>query len=167
MRLEFLVPTRGLFGYRNEFLTDTQRRGHHEPRRLTATRPSRARSRAALTGSLVAFETGEAAAYGLGGVQDRGSMFIGPGVAGLRRYDGAASATRNEDMTVNVCKKKQLTNMRAAGSDAAMRLVPPTVLSASSSAWNTSPTTSCWRSRRRACACASASLTTQQECARS
>ena len=65
MRLEFLVPTRGLFGYRNEFLTDTQRRRHHEPPRSTATHPSRVRSPAALTGSLVAFETGEAAAYGL------------------------------------------------------------------------------------------------------
>ena len=81
-----------------------------------------------LTGSLVAFETGETTAYGIGGVQDRGSMFIGPGVevyAGLI----VGQCNRNEDMAVNVCKKKQLTNMRAAGSDAAIRLVPPVVLS--------------------------------------
>ena len=81
-----------------------------------------------LTGSLVAFETGETTAYGIGGVQDRGSMFIGPGV---EVYAGmiVGQCNRNEDMAVNVCKKKQLTNMRAAGSDAAIRLVPPTVLS--------------------------------------
>ena len=81
-----------------------------------------------LTGSLVAFETGETTAYGIGGVQDRGSMFIGPGV---EVYAGmiVGQCNRNEDMAVNVCKKKQLTNMRAAGSDAAIRLVPPVVLS--------------------------------------
>ena len=81
-----------------------------------------------LVGSLVAFEAGDTTAYGLGGVQDRGSFFIGPGV---EVYAGmiVGVCNRNEDMTVNVCKKKQLTNMRAAGSDAAIRLAPPTVLS--------------------------------------
>ena len=73
-------------------------------------------------------ETQLQTAYGIGGVQDRGSMFIGPGV---EVYAGmiVGQCNRNEDMAVNVCKKKQLTNMRAAGSDAAIRLVPPTVLS--------------------------------------
>ncbi len=127
MRLEFLVPTRGLFGYRNEFLTDTRGEGimastleHYAPVKGEISRR--------LTGSLVAFETGDSTAYGLGGVQDRGSMFIGPGV---EVYAGmvVGQCNRNEDMTVNVCKKKQLTNMRAAGSDAAIRLTPPTVLS--------------------------------------
>ena len=81
-----------------------------------------------LTGSLVAFETGETTAYGIGGVQDRGSMFIGPGV---EVYAGmiVGQCNRNEDMSVNVCKRKQLTNMRASGSDEALRLVPPRNLS--------------------------------------
>ena len=127
MRLEFLVPTRGLFGYRNEFLTDTRGEGimasvldSYEP--VKGAIPRRA------TGSLVAFETGEACAYGLGGVQDRGTMFIGPGV---EVYAGmiVGICNRDEDMSVNVCKKKQLTNMRAAGSDDAIRLAPPKVLS--------------------------------------
>ena len=77
-----------------------------------------------LTGSLVAFETGEAVAYGLAAAQERGSLFITPGTpvyAGM--VIGVCS--RNEDMTVNVCKRKQLTNMRAAGSDEATRLTPP------------------------------------------
>ena len=81
-----------------------------------------------LTGSLVAFETGESTAYGIGGVQDRGSMFIGPGV---EVYAGmiVGQCNRNEDMSVNVCKKKQLTNMRAAGSDEALRLTSPKIMS--------------------------------------
>ena len=79
-------------------------------------------------GSLVAFETGEACAYGLGGVQDRGTLFIAPGT---EVYAGmiVGQCNRNEDMSVNVCKRKQLTNMRAAGSDDAIRLAPPKVLS--------------------------------------
>ena len=127
MRLEFLVPTRGLFGYRNEFLTDTRGEGIMAST-LDSYAPVKGEIARRLTGSLVAFETGESTAYGIGGVQDRGSMFIGPGV---EVYAGmiVGQCNRNEDMTVNVCKKKQLTNMRAAGSDAAIRLVPPTVLS--------------------------------------
>ena len=79
-------------------------------------------------GSLVAFETGEATAYGLGGIQDRGVLFIGPGV---EVYAGmiVGQCNRNEDMSVNVCKKKQLTNMRASGSDDALRLIPPRQMS--------------------------------------
>ena len=87
------------------------------------------RSRATSSaGSLVAFETGEACAYGLGNVQDRGTLFIAPGA---EVYAGmiVGQCNRNEDMSVNVCKKKQLTNMRAAGSDEAIRLAPPKILS--------------------------------------
>ena len=127
MKVEFLVPARGLFGYRNEFLTDTRGEGIMAST-LDSYAPVKGEIPRRLTGSLVAFETGETTAYGIGGVQDRGSMFIGPGV---EVYAGmiVGQCNRNEDMAVNVCKKKQLTNMRAAGSDAAIRLVPPTVLS--------------------------------------
>ena len=127
MRLEFLVPTRGLFGYRNEFLTDTRGEGIMASV-LDSYEPVKGAIPRRLTGSLVAFETGEACAYGLGGVQDRGTMFIGPGV---EVYAGmiVGICNRDEDMSVNVCKKKQLTNMRAAGSDDAIRLASPKVLS--------------------------------------
>ncbi|MBQ9980780.1 MAG: translational GTPase TypA [Oscillospiraceae bacterium] len=127
MKLEFLIPSRGLFGYRNEFLTDTRGEGimasvfdSYQPLKGEVTRRN--------TGSLVAFETGEAVAYGIFGVQDRGSMFIGPGTP---VYAGmvVGSCPKGEDITVNVCKKKQLTNMRASGSDEALRLVPPKQMS--------------------------------------
>ncbi|MEI3090272.1 MAG: translational GTPase TypA [Oscillospiraceae bacterium] len=127
MRLEFLVPTRGLFGYRNEFLTDTRGEGIMASV-LDSYAPVKGDIERRLTGSLVAFETGEACAYGLGNVQDRGTLFIGPGVdvyAGMI----VGVCNRNEDMSVNVCNKKQLTNMRAAGSDEAIRLAPPKILS--------------------------------------
>ena len=127
MRLEFLVPTRGLFGYRNEFLTDTRGEGIMASV-LDSYAPVKGDIERRLTGSLVAFETGEACAYGLGNVQDRGTLFMGPGVdvyAGMI----VGVCNRNEDMSVNVCKKKQLTNMRAAGSDEAIRLAPPKILS--------------------------------------
>ena len=127
MRLEFLVPTRGLFGYRNEFLTDTRGEGIMASV-LDSYAPVKGDIERRQTGSLVAFETGEATAYGLGGIQDRGVLFIGPGV---EVYAGmiVGQCNRNEDMSVNVCKKKQLTNMRAAGSDEAIRLAPPKILS--------------------------------------
>ena len=126
-RLEFLVPSRGLFGYRNEFLTDTRGEGIMSSV-LDSYCPMKGEIARRSTGSLIAFETGEATAYGIGGVQDRGAMFIAPGAP---VYAGmiVGSCNRNEDMAVNVCKKKQLTNMRAAGSDEAVRLVPPRVLS--------------------------------------
>ena len=127
MRLEFLVPTRGLFGYRNEFLTDTRGEGIMAST-LETYEPVKGDIERRLTGSLVAFETGEACAYGLGNVQDRGTLFIAPGTdvyAGMI----VGQCNRNEDMSVNVCKRKQLTNMRAAGSDEAIRLAPPKVLS--------------------------------------
>ena len=127
MRLEFLVPTRGLFGYRNEFLTDTRGEGIMASV-LDSYAPVKGDIERRQVGSLVAFETGEATAYGLGGIQDRGVLFIGPGV---EVYAGmiVGQCNRNEDMSVNVCKRKQLTNMRAAGSDEAIRLAPPKVLS--------------------------------------
>ena len=126
-RLEFLVPSRGLFGYRSEFLTDTHGEGVMSSV-LDSYAPAKGEIERRKTGSLIAHETGETTAYGIGGVQDRGSMFVGPGV---QVYAGmiVGACNRNEDMTVNVCKKKQLTNMRAAGSDDAIRLTPPRVFS--------------------------------------
>ena len=126
-RLEFLVPSRGLFGYRNEFLTDTRGEGIMSSV-LDSYAPMKGEIERRLTGSLIAFETGEAVAYGLGAAQERGTLFIG---AGVPVYAGMVIGvcSRNEDMTVNVCKRKQLTNMRAAGSDDAIRLSPPRILS--------------------------------------
>ena len=126
-RLEFLVPSRGLFGYRNEFLTDTRGEGVMSSV-LDSYAPMKGEIERRLTGSLIAFETGEACSYGLFNAQDRGALFIG---AGTPVYAGmvVGICSRNEDMTVNVCKKKQLTNMRAAGSDEALRLATQRVLS--------------------------------------
>lgn len=122
-RLEFLVPSRGLFGYRNEFLTDTRGEGIMSSV-LDSYAPMKGEIERRLVGSLIAFETGEACSYGLFNAQERGSLFIGPGTP---VYAGmvVGICSRNEDMTVNVCKKKQLTNMRASGSDDALRLVSP------------------------------------------
>ena len=122
-RLEFLVPSRGLFGYRNEFLTDTRGEGIMSSV-LETYAPMKGEIERRLTGSLIAFETGEAVTYGLAAAQERGSLFIGPGTP---VYAGmvVGICSRNEDMTVNVCKRKQLPNMRAAGSDEALRLTPP------------------------------------------
>lgn len=126
-RLEFLVPSRGLFGYRNEFLTDTRGEGIMSSV-LDSYAPMKGEIERRLTGSLVAFESGESVTYGLAAAQERGALFIGPGVP---VYAGMVIGicSRNEDMTVNVCKRKQLTNMRASGSDEALRLTPPKVLS--------------------------------------
>ncbi len=127
MKLQFLVPSRGLFGYRNEFLTDTRGEGilnsvfeKYEPFKGEVTRRN--------TGSLIAFETGEAVAYGIFNAQERGHMFISPGT---EVYAGmiVGVSPKSEDITVNVCRKKQLTNMRAAGSDEALRLIPPRIMS--------------------------------------
>ncbi|MBQ3000457.1 MAG: translational GTPase TypA [Oscillospiraceae bacterium] len=126
-RLEFLVPSRGLFGYRNEFLTDTRGEGIMSSVLETYT-PMKGEIERRLTGSLIAFETGEACSYGLFNAQERGALFIG---AGTPVYAGmvVGICSRNEDMTVNVCKKKQLTNMRASGSDEALRLTSPKIFS--------------------------------------
>ena len=127
MKLEFLIPARGLFGYRNEFLTDTRGEGimasvfdSYAPYKGDLNRRN--------TGSLVSFETGESVSYGLFNAQERGALFIGPGV---KVYEGmiVGVSPKQEDITVNVCKKKQMTNLRAAGSDEALRLVPPRKLS--------------------------------------
>ncbi len=127
MKLEFLVPARGLFGYRNEFLTDTRGEGimasvfdSYAPYKGDLSRRN--------TGSLIAFETGESITYGLFNAQERGALFIG---AGVPVYAGmvVGVSPKQEDITVNVCKKKQLTNMRASGSDEALRLVPHRILS--------------------------------------
>jgi len=126
-RLEFLVPSRGLFGYRSEFLTDTRGEGIMSSV-LDSYAPVKGEIERRLTGSLIAFETGEACSYGLFNAQERGALFIG---AGTPVYAGmvVGICSRNEDMTVNVCKKKQLTNMRASGSDEALRLTSPKIFS--------------------------------------
>ena len=127
MKAQFLVPSRGLFGYRNDFLTATKGEGImasvfecYAPMKGEIARRS--------TGSLVSFETGEAVTYGLFNAQERGSLFIG---AGTPVYAGmlVGECPKQEDVTVNVCKKKQLTNMRASGSDDALRLTTPKVMS--------------------------------------
>lgn len=122
-RLEFLVPARGLFGYRNEFLTDTRGEGIMSSV-LDSFAPMKGEIERRNVGSLVAFESGEACSYGLFNAQERGVLFIG---AGTPVYAGmvVGVCARNEDMSVNVCKKKQLTNMRAAGSDESLRLTSP------------------------------------------
>ena len=126
-RLEFMVPSRGLFGYRSEFLTDTKGEGIMSSV-LDSYAPMKGEIERRLVGSLIAHESGEAVTYGLGAAQERGSMLIGPGTP---VYAGmvVGICSRNEDMTVNVCKRKQLTNMRASGSDEAIRLVPPRIMS--------------------------------------
>ena len=127
MKLEFLVPSRGLFGYRNEFLTDTRGEGilasvfeRYEPFRGDIARRN--------TGSLIAFETGEAVAYGLWNAQDRGALFITPGT---KVYAGmiVGVSPKSDDIPVNVCRTKHLTNTRASGSDEALRLIPPRQMS--------------------------------------
>ncbi len=126
-RLEFLVPSRGLFGYRSEFLTDTKGEGIMSSV-LDSYAPMKGEIERRLVGSLIAHESGEAVTYGLGAAQERGALLIGPGT---QVYAGmvVGICSRNEDMTVNVCKRKQLTNMRASGSDEAIRLVPPRIMS--------------------------------------
>ena len=126
-RLEFKVPSRGLFGYRSEFLTDTRGEGIMSSV-LDSYAPMKGEIERRQVGSLIAHESGEAVTYGLAAAQERGSLFIG---AGTPVYAGmvVGICSRNEDMTVNVCKRKQLTNMRASGSDEALRLTPPRVFS--------------------------------------
>ena len=123
MRLEFLIPARGLFGYKSEFLTDTKGEGimssvfeGYEPYKGDIPKRSQ--------GSLVAFETGEAVTYGLYNAQERGELFI---TAGTQVYEGmvVGASPKSDDLVVNVCKKKHLTNTRASGSDDALRLIPP------------------------------------------
>ncbi|MEG1242288.1 MAG: translational GTPase TypA [Oscillospiraceae bacterium] len=127
MKMEFIVPARGLFGYRNEFMTDTRGEGilasvfdSYAPMKGEVVRRT--------TGSLVASEAGDSITYGLFNAQERGVLFIG---AGVPVYAGMVIGVspKNEDITVNVCKKKQLSNMRSSGSDESLRLVTPRNLS--------------------------------------
>ena len=126
-RLEFKIPARGLIGYRNEFMTDTKGNGvlNHVfcgYRDYAGDIPERQR------GSIIAHERGETTAYGLYSAQERGRLFVG---AGVSVYNGmiVGENARGEDIVINVCRKKQLTNTRASGSDEALRLTPATVLS--------------------------------------
>ena len=127
IRLEFNVPTRGLIGYRNEFMTDTKGNGimNHV---FDGYEPYKGEISARTKGSLIAFETGKSVTYGLFNAQERGTLFIGPGVD---VYQGMiiGENPRPEDMEVNVCKEKHLTNTRASGIDDALRLVPPRIFS--------------------------------------
>ena len=126
-RLEFLIPSRGLFGYRAEFMTATRGEGVMSGI-LDGYRPYMGDIARRRHGSLVAHETGEAVAYGLYNAQERGALFIGPG-APVYAGQVVGQNAKEGDVTVNVCKRKQLTNMRASGSDDALRLVPPRVMS--------------------------------------
>lgn len=123
IRLEFAVPERGLFGYKSEFLTETRGEGVFNTI-FMGYQPYRGEIERRNTGSLVAFETGEAVTYGLFNAQGRGTLFIG---AGTPVYEGmiVGMSPKAEDISVNVCKKKHQTNMRASGSDDAMRLENP------------------------------------------
>lgn len=125
--LEFKIPARGLIGYRSEFMTDTNGNGIMN-NLFAGYEPYKGDIQTRERGSIVAHESGESTAYGLFNTQDRGRLFIGPGVP---VYEGmiVGECSKNEDLTCNICKKKQMTNTRAAGSDDALRLVPHTVLS--------------------------------------
>ncbi|MBR2447700.1 MAG: translational GTPase TypA [Clostridia bacterium] len=125
--LEFLIPSRGLLGYRSQFLTDTNGNGimNHV---FDSYQEYKGDISQRSTGSIIAHETGESTGYGLYNTQSRGRLFIGPAT---EVYEGmiVGENPKNEDIVCNVCKKKQLTNTRASGSDDALRLVPHTVLS--------------------------------------
>ena len=126
-RLEFKIPARGLIGYRNEFMTDTKGNGimNHI---FSGYEPYTGEMSTRTKGVLIAFENGKSLTYGLYNAQERGTLFIGPGT---EVYQGmiVGENARPEDMEVNVCKAKHLTNTRASGSDDALRLTPPTVFS--------------------------------------
>ena len=126
-RLEFLIPARGLIGYRGEFLTDTKGNGIINTS-FDGYGPFKGDIQYRKQGSLIAYETGEAITYGLYNAQERGSLFIGPGE---RVYSGMVIGQNGkaEDVEVNVCKRKQLTNTRSSSSDDALRLTPPRILS--------------------------------------
>ena len=127
MKVEFLIPARGLFGYRNDFLTDTKGEGIMASV-FDSYAPYKGDIQRRGMGSLICSETGESITYGLYNAQERGTLFIG---AGVPVYEGMiiGVASRGEDINVNACRKKQLTNTRASGSDDALRLVPPRQMS--------------------------------------
>lgn len=126
-RLEFMIPSRGLIGYRGEFMTDTKGNGIMNAV-FDGYEPYRGDIQYRKQGSLIAFESGESITYGLYNAQERGTLFIGPGE---KVYAGMVIGQNGkaEDVEVNVCKKKQLTNTRASGSDDALRLTPPVEMS--------------------------------------
>ena len=127
MKIEFLVPSRGLFGYRSEMLTDTRGEGIMNTV-VDSYTPYKGDIPGRSTGALVAFETGEAVTYGLYNAQERGVLFIG---AGTPVYEGmvVGESPKDEDLNVNVCKRKHVTNTRSSNSDEALRLTPPRVMS--------------------------------------
>ncbi len=126
-KIEFKIPARGLIGYRTEFLTDTKGEGtmNHI---FNSYEPFKGDIQARVRGTIVAFENGKSVTYGLYNAQDKGELFIGPGV---EVYEGMIVGlnSRGEDLAINVCKEKHLTNTRASGSDDALRLVPPIQMS--------------------------------------
>ena len=126
-KIEFKIPSRGLIGYRTEFLTDTKGEGtmNHI---FNGYEPYKGEIQARVRGTIVAFEAGKSVTYGLYNAQDKGDLFIGPGVD---VYEGMIVGlnSRGEDLSINVCKEKHLTNTRASGSDEALRLVPPIQMS--------------------------------------
>ena len=126
-KVEFKIPARGLIGYRTEFLTDTKGEGtmNHI---FDCYEPYKGDIQARVRGTIVAFENGKSVTYGLYNAQDKGELFIGPGVD---VYEGMIVGlnSRGEDLAINVCKEKHLTNTRASGSDDALRLVPPIQMS--------------------------------------
>ena len=126
-KIEFKIPARGLIGYRTEFLTDTKGVGtmNHV---FDSYQPYKGDIQARVRGTIVAFEAGKSITYGLYNAQDKGDLFIGPGVD---VYEGMIVGlnSRGEDLSINVCKEKHLTNTRASGSDEALRLVPPIQMS--------------------------------------
>ncbi len=126
-KIEFKIPARGIIGYRTEFLTDTKGEGtmNHI---FDCYEPYKGDVQARVRGTIVAFENGKSITYGLYNAQDKGDLFIGPGV---EVYEGMIVGlnSRSEDLAINVCKEKHLTNTRASGSDEALRLVPPIQMS--------------------------------------
>jgi GTP-binding protein len=126
-KVEFRIPARGIIGYRTEFLTDTKGEGtmNHI---FDCYEPYKGEIQARVRGTIVAFEAGKSITYGLYNAQDKGELFIGPGV---EVYEGMIVGlnSRGEDLAINVCKEKHLTNTRASGSDEALRLVPPIQMS--------------------------------------
>ena len=126
-KIEFKIPARGLIGYRTEFLTDTKGTGTMNSI-FDSYEPYKGEVQSRTRGVLVAFEAGTSVTYGLYNAQERGDLFIG---AGVEVYEGMIVGlnARNEDISINVCKEKHLTNTRASGSDDALRLVPPIQMS--------------------------------------
>ena len=126
-RLEFSIPSRGLIGYRGEFMTDTKGNGILNTS-FDGYAPFKGELSYRKTGSLIAFEAGESITYGLFNAQERGTLFIGPGV---KVYSGmvVGQSPKAEDIEINVCKTKKLTNTRSSSADEALKLVPPKIMS--------------------------------------